>query len=377
MKALFVGDVCIKREIENDNFLSDDVINLIKDCDIRAFNMEGPIDGAGNCPIVKKGPSISQNKEVVKVMSENGFNYASLANNHIMDMGIEGLSSTITALETNNVRFSGASVYNDGFHNPCTIRTDEFNLALISVAENGFGCSGETCEQRAGGYAWMLDSMLFRTISEAKKDNDAVIMICHAGAEEFELPLPELRTLYKRMIDEGADAVVAHHPHVCQGVELYKGCPIIYSLGNFAFDGLDNSGVAYQPKGMMAILDIKKGGIIKCETIPTIYEKGRIILGDIDQHSKWLREQEEILLDQEKYSKRIDCFCERAFDEVYSNYYDISRGLHLYRFRSKLSTYVKFLIGKRVIDDVMLYHNIEIETHRWVVSRAIRNKYGI
>lgn len=57
----------------------------------------------------------------------------------------------------------------------------------------------------------------------------------HAGAENWDFPLPEIRELYKKYIDWGADVIIGNHPHVAQGWEIYEDKWIFYSLGNFAF----------------------------------------------------------------------------------------------------------------------------------------------
>ena len=61
----------------------------------------------------------------------------------------------------------------------------------------------------------------------------------HWGWEDEPDPSPRLRAFARRMIDAGADMVVGGHPHVTQGAEYYRGKPIIYSLGNFLFNGFD------------------------------------------------------------------------------------------------------------------------------------------
>jgi len=68
---------------------------------------------------------------------------------------------------------------------------------------------------------------------------DIVIPYMHWGWEEEPNPSPRLREFARRMIDAGADMVVGGHPHVTQGAEMYKGKPIVYSLGNFLFNSFD------------------------------------------------------------------------------------------------------------------------------------------
>lgn len=74
-------------------------------------------------------------------------------------------------------------------------------------------------------------------IKRYKKPNNIVIVVMHWGSELDTIPRPWQQDLGRKFIDAGADAVVGHHPHVVQGIELYKGKYIAYSLGNFAFGG--------------------------------------------------------------------------------------------------------------------------------------------
>ncbi len=74
-------------------------------------------------------------------------------------------------------------------------------------------------------------------IKRYKKPDNIVIVVMHWGSELDPVPRPWQQAMGRKFIDAGADAVVGHHPHVVQGMELYKGKPIAYSLGNFAFGG--------------------------------------------------------------------------------------------------------------------------------------------
>lgn len=78
---------------------------------------------------------------------------------------------------------------------------------------------------------------VLRQIKAYKKPGTLVIVVMHWGSELDTTPKPWQQALGRQFIDGGADAVVGHHPHVVQGIELYKGRPIAYSLGNFAFGG--------------------------------------------------------------------------------------------------------------------------------------------
>jgi poly-gamma-glutamate synthesis protein (capsule biosynthesis protein) len=77
---------------------------------------------------------------------------------------------------------------------------------------------------------------IYYQIKEAKSKAEQLIMLVHGGHETYEFPSPRMKKLYRWFIDLGADAVVGHHTHCYSGREVYKGKPIIYSLGNFIFD---------------------------------------------------------------------------------------------------------------------------------------------
>ena len=76
---------------------------------------------------------------------------------------------------------------------------------------------------------------LFYDIAAAKKRHDYLIAVIHAGNEFYDLPSPRTKNLYRYLIDNGADAVVAHHTHRFSGYEIYKSKPIFYGLGNFIY----------------------------------------------------------------------------------------------------------------------------------------------
>ena len=92
------------------------------------------------------------------------------------------------------------------------------------------------------GVAWSgEDDDVIEDIIAARRVHraDIVIPFMHWGWEDEPDPSPRLRAFARRMIDAGADLVVGGHPHVTQGAEYYRGKPIIYSLGNFLFNGFD------------------------------------------------------------------------------------------------------------------------------------------
>jgi hypothetical protein len=104
-------------------------------------------------------------------------------------------------------------------------------LAFLNLAEAEFARSS------GGPGAAGLDPVAnCRAVAESAERADAVIVFLHAGCEQVLFPSPAMQRRCRELVDAGAAAVIAHHPHVPQGIELWRGRPIAYSLGNFLFD---------------------------------------------------------------------------------------------------------------------------------------------
>jgi len=89
-------------------------------------------------------------------------------------------------------------------------------------------------DKKPGVFGWDID-LVVKRIAEVKPLCDTVLVIPHAGCEYVPYPPVYVQEAYRRIADAGADAVIAHHPHVPQGIEFHNGVPIFYSLGNFIF----------------------------------------------------------------------------------------------------------------------------------------------
>jgi poly-gamma-glutamate capsule biosynthesis protein CapA/YwtB (metallophosphatase superfamily) len=109
------------------------------------------------------------------------------------------------------------------------------------------------------GVAWSEDEDVVTDIRTARAQGaDVVIPFMHWGWEYEAAPSPRQRELARRMLDAGADAVVGSHPHVTQTPEYYRGRPVVYSLGNFVFDGFDRPA---ERTGWILELELQKTGV--------------------------------------------------------------------------------------------------------------------
>ena len=245
---LRVNEVIRKKEFDK---LYNDMLPLIKDADISITNLEAPLIEEGT-PIVKTGPNLKSPINSIEAIKYGGFNMVTLANNHIMDYGKEGLDSTLEICKKNNIDTIGAG---NSLENAKIIKYKKSKgkrIAFINVAENEWS----TTQGNEAGANSLDEVSIFYSINDAKQNSDIIILIIHGGHETYELPSPRMKKLYRYFIDLGVDAVVGHHTHCFSGHEVYKNKVIVYSLGNFIFDNLHNRSDTSWNKGTAVTLSI-------------------------------------------------------------------------------------------------------------------------
>lgn len=226
--CLRVKDVIEKGEYES---LFNDILPLIQEADYAITNLESPL-ADDSSPICKTGPNLIAPTKSVEVLSFAGFDMVTLANNHTMDQGVNGLISTLSVLEKNNISHVGAGLNYDEAKSVSYTEIKNKRVAFVNFCENEWS----TTKGKEPGCNPLDEVSLFYQLIEARSSADFVIVIAHGGHEMYELPSPRMKKLYRWFIDIGADAVIGHHTHCYCGRETYQGKPIVYSLGNFIFD---------------------------------------------------------------------------------------------------------------------------------------------
>lgn len=187
----------------------------------------------------------------------------SLANNHSGDYGPDALVETFGALRAARVPFFGAGVNLEQAHAPLVVTRGGLTIALLGY-DDYRPRSFEASTTRPG-VAWNSEEQVLADIRRAKKlGADIVIPFLHWGWENDRQPWAPQRRQARAMLDAGATLVVGAHPHVTQGVELFRGKPVIFSLGNFVFSLLDNE---QQSKAWILRLDLDRQGVARWDTV--------------------------------------------------------------------------------------------------------------
>lgn len=245
---------------------------LTKKADLFVVNLE--------CPFTEKGEKIAKNfnfrakPELVAALIAGGVDVVSLANNHMIDYGPEGLFDTINTLDTHQIVHFGAGRDLSAAREPAIVEKNGVKIAFLGyffLGDRNIEPPAVIATNEQPGVAGHfndigeLKKMLEADIRAAKQKADHVIPFFHWGRESKGQPEPYQIEAGHYAIDVGASAVLGSHPHVLQGIEIYKGAPIAYSLGNFVFGG------NWDPKDKKtALLELKisKSAIKSVKVIP-------------------------------------------------------------------------------------------------------------
>ncbi|NOZ62067.1 MAG: CapA family protein [Calditrichaeota bacterium] len=234
--------------------------SILRSGDIAVGNLEGPFAVSGT-PFDKKF-TFKVPPEFASSLAFAGFDVMTLANNHILDYGAEGLQRTISALDSLKISHCGAGL---DLKAACTPAILEENGLKIAVFGYSMTFPAEFwASKTSGGTCFPYENILERTIPHYDSTCDIVIANFHWGRELKNAPRDYQRQTAHKAIDLGADLVIGHHPHVLQGVEIYKNRLIAYSLGNFAF-------ASYSKRATESIIlkvYLTKNGLLFARAVP-------------------------------------------------------------------------------------------------------------
>lgn len=258
MRILISGDYCpvgrTKFYLETENYqeLLKGFKKIIDTVDFSVVNFECPITQS-NQQIKKTGPCLKSNDlNSLKALKFAGFDLLTLANNHIQDYGSKGVMDTLYFAKEEGFDTVGAGKNRTEAAEPFIRTINEIKVGFINIAENEF-CAAT--DEQPGAYTLdFIDNL--RAIRDLKKTVDKVILIYHGGREHYQLPTPEQRRRLRFFIENGVDAIVAHHTHCVSGYEYFAGKPIVYSLGNFIFDYKAKYQKGTWTEGMSVILSL-------------------------------------------------------------------------------------------------------------------------
>lgn len=274
---VFVGDLMLDRYVlERINQAGDDAYpfqQIMHDArftaaDAQIANLEGPLTGVRRPPV--KSIDFAFDPRFAVVLRQIGFDAVSQANNHTLDQGRAGQEDSRRFLQA-----AGIEVFGD--------ELEEGNTSLAALMVNGRRIS-------LVGFNSVSDKVDGKSAADvmqkARQTADSVVVFMHWGEEYRSRPTRSQEEFGRWLIDNGASIVIGSHPHWTGGIAVYKGKPIVYSLGNFVFDQ-NWSKETMQGLAIKVLLSDKETQI---ELNPVQIDKSRPHFVDGTEREKRLRE---------------------------------------------------------------------------------------
>lgn len=226
-----------------------------------------------------------------------GIDVVTLANNHILDYGLEGLNNTITILDSIGILHCGAGMSKADAQEPAIFETNGHRIAVFGYSmtfPKEFWATDST-----GGTNYPYDKNLKRNLQKYNSLVDLTVVTFHWGKELSHIPKGYQKRVAHRCIDLGADLVLGHHPHVLQGFEIYKNRLIAYSLGNYAFSSYSTKA----KESMILKTCLTENGLLYAKIFPISVDNYKI---DFQPRVVTGAEADSIFTHLREYSHAID-----------------------------------------------------------------------
>lgn len=374
MSGIIIGADFVPTQSNYDLFINGDsqqlvgenLLNLFQQADYRVFNLEVPLTNDKN-PILKQGPNLIAPEACVMGYKALGVDLLTLANNHILDQGVEGLFRTIELLTDSGISWVGAGKNVSEAAAPFFFELHGKRIGVYACAEHEFSIATSSVPG-----ANPFDPLEATDhISHIKKDCDFLIVLYHGGKELYPYPSPQLQKRCRKLVEKGADIVICQHSHCIGSKEEYLKGTIIYGQGNFLFDNSNNE---LWKTGLLIKIDedfsiayipiVKKGNVVR---LAEKEEKEKILYAFF-QRSEAIRQENFV---EEEYN--------RLADKVFDNYLLCFSGKESFLFRAvnRLTNgrLRKWMMGRRygISQRIRIQNYIACEAHNELFLRGLKN----
>lgn len=240
--VLIFGDICPTQDYrifwDNRTILSDDIKKEIGNAILTVSNLEAPATDI-EASIKKCGPSLKALPTDIDYLKSIGFTALSLANNHILDHGAQGVIDTLNKTSKIGITTFGADLNAQKARAAKYFDNNGIKIGFLSFAEHEFNLAKEN-DPGANGFDPLTS---LKDIREAKALCDFLIILYHGGIEHYKYPSPLLQLKCRTMADEGADVILCQHSHCIGTYETYNESFILYGQGNsvFGYRGSNNT----------------------------------------------------------------------------------------------------------------------------------------
>ncbi len=240
------------------------VREYLRSADLTLANFENPaIRGAVWHP---EDTTFTGDLRLLPILEQASIDGVTLGNNHILDAGVPGLRETLVHLENAGIAHAGAGMDLADAREPMVFELGDTRVGVLSylgVPSYDWAWATET----SPGAAPLLEAVVREDVEQLRSEVDLVVVMPHWGKEYIATPEPWQVDLAHAAVDAGADLVVGGHAHWPKGIEVYRGKPIFYGVGNFL---LDQSWSEETSTGIFAEITLYEDRVIQIQAVPFI-----------------------------------------------------------------------------------------------------------
>lgn len=281
----FAGDILLAEgEITTNNLdasenglqgcISKEYLDIMNGADYTCVNNEFTYSTRGE-KLSGKAWTFRANPDRVKYLKEMGVDLALLANNHVYDYGKDAMLDTMDTLADAGIDYFGAGANLKEAMKPVYVELDGKTVAFVAASRaEKYKMTPQATDDEPGILRCYDPALFIEVIKEARANADFVVACVHWGTERSTVLEDAQLETARQYIDAGADMIVGSHSHCLQGMEYYKGKPIIYSLGNFWFD-------EYYEDTMLVNIRIHgdiNGSNVEVSVVPGMQDDGRTVI---------------------------------------------------------------------------------------------------
>ena len=345
-----------------------ELLGLFKQSDLNVFNLEVPLTDAST-PIEKFGNNLKSPTKTIYGYKALEPIFLTLANNHSLDHGVEGLTTTLELLKKHGIRNAGAGANVKEAKKPFIFEKEGIRIGFYLCAEHEFTVA--SCHTMGANPFDVLES--FDDVEALKKTCDYVIVLYHGGKEFYRYPSPMLQRYCRKFVDKGADLVVCQHSHCIGSREDYGKGTIIYGQGNFIF----NSEFYIQHKEF-----VKDSLLINIEATKDSFIVSEVPIRSTEMGTRLATESEadETLTAYKQRSEHIrdTHFVVQAYKDFADTH--VKRYLREFIGRSFIIRAINALFGRKLMQLLLgktsylaIQNYLECEAHHELFLRGIKN----
>ncbi len=240
------------------------VREYLRGADLTLANLENPV--LENAVYHPEDPTFNGDLRLLPILKGGGIDGVTLANNHILDAGFQGLEETLGHLDDAGISYAGAGTDLDATREPMIFDLGGIEVGVLSY-QNVPSYEWAWAAETTPGTAPLQEDIVREDIERLRSEVDLLVVMPHWGIEYTAPPDPEQVELAHAMVDAGADLIVGNHAHWAKGIEIYDGKPVFYGTGNFLFD---QSWSEETSTGIFADVVLYENRVVQARPVPFI-----------------------------------------------------------------------------------------------------------